>query len=381
MSAGAARKLLLAAGLILAACGSQAADPPRASDSTDWPEWSAFAARFVEDSGRVVDLTFGQKSTSEGQSYGLFFALVANDRRRFDAILNWTNDNLAGGALGARLPAWLWGRREDGSWGVKDDNSASDGDLWLAYTLLEAGRLWNAPAYAERGRRLLAQVREKEIAQAGANAWLLPGAVGFALEGDHYRIDPSYLPGFMFESFAAQDPDGPWRAVWDSYLAAAPQIFAAGVAPDLCIVDAKARVTPDSGAEPVGSYDAIRVYLWAGMSGDNSRALIPLLAHFAVLTRERGAPPEKVDVSSGAPRSADFSPIGFSGAVLPFLRVLGDEPALDAQLTRLAHARLRAKLGGTTNYYDQALILFGKGWNDGRYHFDSSGRLAPNWAG
>src|ERR1700694_2989853 len=95
-----------------------------ANSSSDWPEWNDFVARFVQADGRVIDLTFERKSTSEGQAYGLFFALVANQRAQFDTLLKWTSDNLASGQLGDRLPAWLWGLRKDGTWGVKDKNSA-----------------------------------------------------------------------------------------------------------------------------------------------------------------------------------------------------------------------------------------------------------------
>ena len=91
-----------------------------ANASSDWPEWNDFVGRFVQADGRVIDLTFERKSTSEGQSYALFFALVANQRAQFDTLLKWTSDNLAAGQLGDKLPAWLWGLRDDGSWGVKD---------------------------------------------------------------------------------------------------------------------------------------------------------------------------------------------------------------------------------------------------------------------
>ena len=38
-----------------------------------------------------------------------------------------------------------------------------------------------------------------------------------------------------------------------------------------------------------------------------------------------------------------------------------------------------AARGAATNYYDRALILFGKGWLDGQYSFDADGRLLPKW--
>ena len=45
--------------------------------------------------GRVVDYSDAKLiTTSEGQSYGMFFALVANDRESFDKIFAWSEKNL-----------------------------------------------------------------------------------------------------------------------------------------------------------------------------------------------------------------------------------------------------------------------------------------------
>jgi endoglucanase len=306
--------------------------------------------------------------------------LVANQRPQFDALLKWTSDNLAAGQLGNKRPAWLWGLRDNGSWGVKDGNSASDADLWIAYSLLEAARLWEAPNYADMGRKLLDQIRRHEIAQAGsAGPVLLPAAIGFTLGKGRFRVNPSYLPDFMFRYLAAADPGGPWQSVWDGYMHMAPKIFSAGVAPDLFVIDSAGGITPDTEHEPSGSYDAIRVYLWAGMSGRSSQELIRMLSTYAGLIRKLGAPPERVNPLTGAAIKADFSPIGFSGAVLPFLSALGDKPSLEKQRDKVLAAALRAKRGESTNYYDEVLILFGKGWLDGQYRFDEQGRLQPRW--
>ena len=118
-----------------------------AAAQCDWAAYRTFVERFVQADGRVIDYsTPTQQTTSEGQSYGMFFALVANDRATFDRLLDWTRANLAGNQFDAqnvRLPSWQWGKKPDGSFGVLDPNSASDSDLWIAYDLLQAGRLWN----------------------------------------------------------------------------------------------------------------------------------------------------------------------------------------------------------------------------------------------
>ncbi len=347
----------------------------KANSSDHWPLWQYFNNRFVQADGRVIDVTFDQKSTSEGQSYGLFFSLVANDRSRFDTILKWTSENLAGGQLGDALPGWLWGRRDDGSWGIKDKNSASDADLWIAYSLLEAERLWHVPAYGDTARKMLRAIQRYETVEtSGTGALLLPGHYGFKLANGHYRLVPSYLPGFLFRYLATADPQGPWQAIWDNFLHMAPKIFSAGVAPDRFVVDSTGKVIPDTEAPPSASYDAIRVYTWAGMSGKSGEALVKLLPTYARLIRKAGEPPENVDPLTGIVTKSNYSPLGFSAAVLPYLKVLGDNSSLEKQLSRL-----RAAQDKSPNYYDQSLILFGLGWMDGRYHFDEKGRLHTRW--
>src|SRR5438034_9677540 len=105
---------LFATMLIIANCSAQ-----------DWtPLWKSYTAGFMDNQVRVIDHDAGDRTTSEGQAYGMFFALVANDRARFDGLLRWTELNLAGGDLSARLPAWWWGQGAAKSWGVRDSNPA-----------------------------------------------------------------------------------------------------------------------------------------------------------------------------------------------------------------------------------------------------------------
>lgn len=74
--------------------------------STDWPLWDSFNERFAQEDGRIVDFNVAQMhSTSEGQSYAMFFALVGNQPERFERLWRWTVANLAGGNIAARLPA------------------------------------------------------------------------------------------------------------------------------------------------------------------------------------------------------------------------------------------------------------------------------------
>src|SRR5262245_38993541 len=177
------------------------------------PLYQNYARGFLDSQIRVIDRDAGDRTTSEGQAYALFFALVANDRSRFDALLRWTEQNLASGNLAAQLPAWLWGRDAGNRWGILDANAASDADIWMAYTLLEAGRIWNDERYMSLGRSLARHIATEEVIEIGdIGPVLLPAPKGFR-QDDTLRLNPSYLPLQLFVRLAQLMPDGPWARI------------------------------------------------------------------------------------------------------------------------------------------------------------------------
>ncbi len=272
--------LLLAAGQVGAAC--------------QWPAWEQFKQAYVSPEGRVIDPSDARKiSTSEGQSYGLFFVLAANDRAGFDKLLTWTQNNLAEGDLKQHLPGWLWGKKDDEQWTLLDSNSASDSDLWIAWALLEAGRLWQQPQYTETGKALLARiVAEETVAVPGLGTMLLPGKVGFA-DDSGWRFNPSYLPPQLatyFVRFGA-----PWPALRDSNLRLLLETAPKGFTPDWVRYEKGKGWQLKTEKPPIGSYDAIRVYLWVGMLHDGDKQKARLLQRFtpmAAQTTKQGYPGE-----------------------------------------------------------------------------------------
>ncbi len=132
-----------------------------------WPLWESYADHFIDGDGRVIDFDSEDRTTSEGQSYVMFFALVANDRERFARVLGWTERNLTSLGLKKQLPAWMWGKGPDGAWGMRDGNSASDSDLWIAYTLIQGGgsgmtRHWATSAKHWRRRSRLTRSSNRQ---------------------------------------------------------------------------------------------------------------------------------------------------------------------------------------------------------------------------
>jgi endoglucanase len=351
-----------------------------AACSAQWQDWEAFKKTFISEGGRVIDASLESKATtSEGQSYALFFALVANDRASFERVLKWTEDNLAQGDLTAHLPAWIWGKKPDGSWGVIDSNAASDADLWIAYALGEAGRLWNDRRYVALSSLLAQRILREETADLpGLGLTLLPGPVGFA-SADGWRLNPSYMPLQLMQWFAKRSTD----ARWDALLASSRRVILAsaanGFAPDWIIYrqDKSFQIDTQGSEKGEGAYNAIRVYLWAGMMSEHASdraALLQQLAPMAHFIQDKGYPPESIDVRTGVANRA--GPSGFSAAVLPFLSSSGYSQAFKEQQWRLESRPLKPDA-----YYEQVLGLFANGWLQQRFRFDAAGSLSPRWTG
>jgi len=367
----------LAAGLL----ASAAADGQRCGGGP-WLHFLRYVEAFVSPDGRVIDRSAGDRSTSEGQAYAMFFALVANDRPLFARLLQWTEANLADGDLEHRLPAWHWGRRRDGSWGVIDRNSASDADLWIAYALVEAARLWSVPSYDELARRILRNVVAREVADIpGLGPMLLPGASGFALEGGRaFRLNPSYQPPQLLRRFGAAEVPGPWSGILASTATMLRATATAGAVADWVVYRARHGFLPDPVHGRIGSYDAIRTYLWVGMLSEEDPDRRDLAAGLGALLEQlarTGRVPERIDARSL--RVQGEAPAGFAAALLPLARARGDDAAARALEERVARAVHDGLVGKPPAYYDQNLALFGRGFAEGRFRFRADGSLAPSW--
>ncbi|PXX39647.1 cellulase (glycosyl hydrolase family 8) [Undibacterium pigrum] len=357
----------------------QAAPAMAASCNDTWPGWEHFKKTFIAEDGRVIDHSGARKpTTSEGQAYALFFALSANDKAAFQRILTWTENNLAAGDLTARLPAWQWGQREDNSWGVIDKNPASDADLWIAYSLGVAGEVWKEKRYAALSSLLAQRILNEETAELpGLGLSLLPAPTGFNLPNNQWKLNASYLPLPLLRWFEQKESDERWKRM----IAPAMRLIAGsapkGYAADWIIYDAQKGFLPDSqGVEKgQGGYNAIRVYLWAGMmaSQDAERAnLLKLLRPMLQLVDSKGYPPEFIDILSGEINGPGSS--GFSAALLPLLQVNGAQKTLVQQ-----QLRLQAQAIKPDAYYDQVLSLFALGWQEKRFRFDARGNADFYW--
>ncbi|TWF59021.1 glycosyl hydrolase family 8 [Neorhizobium alkalisoli] len=137
--------------------------------------WMLYQHKFLTQEGRIIDNKAGDISHSEGQGYGMLMAVLANDRRAFDLIWNWTRANLVVRDDG--LMAWRW----DGSKNphVKDKNNATDGDLLVAWALLRASQKWKQPEYGKVAAQMAQTISKRATAETAFGKVLMPGIYGF----------------------------------------------------------------------------------------------------------------------------------------------------------------------------------------------------------
>lgn len=378
------------------ACTAAAAATAAPAPACKWADWDAFRQHLMSADGRVIDRSSDQQATvSEGQAYGLFFALVANDRTSFDKLLAWTENNLAQGDLVSHLPAWIWGKltpaqaasaghsgHAGSGWGVIDSNPASDADLWIAYALLEAGRLWQERRFTALGTLLARRIlREETAVLPGLGRTVLPGPQGFRLSDKRWRLNPSYVPLQVMRRLAAALPEEPaWQQMVGTSARLMLDTAPRGFSPDWVEYETGRGFLPDAATRAESAYNAIRVYLWTGMLPADEPQRAALLRTFTPLAdyvAARGYPPERIDTQTGQP-GPNAGNGGFSAAVAPYLAALGraDQAAAQARRTRELAQR---EPGGQAGYYTQVLTLFGLGYLDGQFRFARDGALLPAW--
>jgi endoglucanase len=160
--------------------------------------WQSYRQQFISPEGRVVLPERDGGTISEAQAYALLRAVWAGDESTFFEVYDWTYKNLS---RPDHLLSWHWGRQSNGTWGVLDANTASDGDLDYALALALAERRgWQPPPglpdYASAAHEMLAAILAKEVV-------VLPGGMLLLTPGNWHEADPPYLLNPSYFSPAA----------------------------------------------------------------------------------------------------------------------------------------------------------------------------------
>lgn len=229
--------------------------------------WGAYKARFVTESGRVVDTANGGISHSEGQGYGMLLAVAANDRAAFERIWGWTRANLF--VRDDALAAWRWEPAKRPA--IADMNNATDGDLLIAWALTEAAEAWGETAYRVAARRTAVEIGRKLVVLKSPNGpLLLPGLSGFSADDrpDGPVINLSY---YVFPAFARLPlvaPEFDWAGIGRTGLRLIEKArFGPARLPSDWISLKGGEPQPAAGFAAQFSYNAIRIPLYLAFAG------------------------------------------------------------------------------------------------------------------
>lgn len=333
----------LLAGLTLGAAGL--------ASSRRQEDWEAFERRFVLPEGRVVDNGNRNVSHSEGQGYGLVGALRAGDHATFDRILTWTVNNLKRPT--DALFAWRW--QPETSPNVTDLNNATDGDVHIAWALLEAGRLWNNPLYRRMGQAIGRDLLRHCVVQVGPRWVLLPGAYGFRSSA-RVVVNLSYYNLVALRVIAQHVPDPAWMRVEQDGLELIrdSRFGMFQLPPDwLELPREGGRGVMAQGWPKRFSFDAIRIPLnlaWAGMARESA---VSAAVRFWSTPGQRGVPPWIDLLTNVTPTYA--APPG----ILAIARLIEAAQAGRGQISRMP------RVSAATDYYSAALIMKARiAWDD-----------------
>jgi len=143
------------------------------------------------------------------------------------------------------------------------------------------------------GRAMARQIAADEVVQIPVfGTMVMPGPKGFQ-HGSTYRLNPSYVPLQVILGLGRFMPNGPWRTVAANIPALIKDSAAHGFVSDWVNLKAGERVQVSSA---IGSYDAIRVYLWAGMldkATHHRDELLKSISGMATYLRTNSVPPAK----------------------------------------------------------------------------------------
>ena len=256
--------------------------------------WSAYKARFLDPSGRIVDNANGNISHSEGQGYGLLLAYLAGNPADFEQIWYFTRTELLIRDDG--LAAWRWDPATYPH--VTDPNNASDGDLLIAYALALAGATWKRNDYIVAATGIAHALLSEAVVETGGRTVLLPAVHGYSStdRDDGPVINPSYWIYEALPVMAALVPSGAWKKLADDGVSL---LHAMRFGPKRLPADwvsLRREPRPATGFDATYGYDAVRIPLFLLRGGIGDR---PMLSGLQSATATDDGGTATFDLSTG----------------------------------------------------------------------------------
>lgn len=308
--------------------------------------WPYFKQNFITDTGRVIDTQQQGISHSEGQGYGMLLSVKFNDRRTFNRLWLWTRKNLQ--TRNDKLFSWKFGRAESGEYQVLDENNATDGDVLIAWALLQAYQKWNIYQYLTEARHIQEDLIRYTLIEYYGHMFLMPAVFGFQ-HGQDYRLNPSYLVFPAYAAFAKAF-SGPWtRLLEDSKWLLQASLHADLKLPsDWVTLDGR---TGRIGNDDHFSSEAIRVWLYEALLSNGTASVFPGFRHWQNYFERHGHYPDRFDA-----QTFRFEGYGMPGYWAVSARVLSERGENQAA-KRLWQKAKKKLLREEINYYSCALYL------------------------
>jgi endoglucanase len=319
--------------------------------SQDSTSWQNFKDKFIQKDGRVIDYMNSDITHTEGIGYALYFSQYFNDKKTFDIIYTWYTNNIKKNNF--NLPGWKWGKAEDGTWKMLDFNSASDANLWIAYSLLLMNDKIEESRYKTEALSLIKNIKQYQIKKVNSKTYLLPAENGFS-DKNSLKLNPSYMLFEIFQYLSKYEDDNTWENLIDSskYILKKAQFSKLQLHPDWLILNIKNNQFSLDTKKPLFSYDAIRIPLNIIRSSLNEATKEELLQPYINYVKMmKNSSLGSVDLNKGIISMYDMS-FGHLAVYLKIAKQYNlDNRNLDAELKK----RMKKE---HENYYAYSLYLF-----------------------
>ena len=274
---------------------------PKQLQETAYQVWSTNYVKNLEETSYILteDSSEGAVTLSEAQGYGMLIAARAGQKglgsqEDFDRLYQYYLNNRL---PDSELMSWKQVIKSDGT-SESFEHNATDGDLYIAYALMEAAKVWpsEAEAYQTQAKAILA-----DILAHNYNAELTILTVGdWAIEDSNFHnlMRTSDVMPQQFEEFYQLTGDENWLQLKDSMLdklLLISQQYQTGLVPDFIWVDQDSvrAVEPNTVSteyDGTYSYNACRVpYHLAQSQDEKSQAVLDKMLAFFMKTNRIAA--------------------------------------------------------------------------------------------
>jgi endo-1,4-beta-D-glucanase Y len=176
--------------------------------------WNEYKKNNIQpSSGRTIDKSQNDLTTSEGESYTMLRSVWMDDKSTFDNSWQFTENNLQ---RPDHLFSWKYGKISSGEYGILTseggENTASDADEDIALSLLMAYSRWNDSKYLQAAQPIITSIWNEEVVNVDGK----PVLTADDLERNSKTtvvVDPSYFAPADYKIFAKIDPMQNWAGL------------------------------------------------------------------------------------------------------------------------------------------------------------------------